>query len=517
MRARSVIPIALIASACLIAHSVEVEPVAKPERAGDSVVVTTPVKAHLVDGATVVFADGVRVVRDTVWGSGFRYDIALRDSADVEQLPLDSVVGLEAFRTTTDPSKTALYSSLATLGTIGAVIAIACISDPKCFGSCPTYYSDSSGTAVLEAEGFSYSVAPLFEARDVDRLRTQPRDGALSLEVRNEAFETHYINHLQLLEVQHSAAELALPDQDNRPIVVDGFVTPAQARDRQGRDVRTLLQTAEGTVYRTDPRTLAHADSADLDDWIDVTVPVPSGADSVALVLRLRNSLLNTILFYDIMLGDPGARSLDWISHDLEQVGPAVELAQWYQRRMGMRIAVRGPDGFAALARLKDTGPVAWKDVGIVVPVLERDSVRLRLSFPADNWRIDRVAVASRFRHPAVTAYPLAEVRDAREQVDTAARASLAAADQRYLVTTGGSRFSVTFATGDAPPGARRTFFLESQGYYSEWVRSGWLTAPRTTSTFRPSDARLGDAIARWRVTQDTLEARFMATRVPVR
>jgi len=40
------------------------------------------------------------------------------------------------------------------------------------------------------------------------------------------------------------------------------------------------------------------------------------------IVFRLRNSLLNTILLYDIMLGDPGARSIDWVGHELEQVGP---------------------------------------------------------------------------------------------------------------------------------------------------------------------------------------------------
>jgi hypothetical protein len=44
---------------------------------------------------------------------------------------------------------------------------------------------------VLHAEAFSYSIAPLLEARDVDRLATQPdADGHLRIEVRNEALET---------------------------------------------------------------------------------------------------------------------------------------------------------------------------------------------------------------------------------------------------------------------------------------------------------------------------------------
>jgi hypothetical protein len=60
---------------------------------------------------------------------------------------------------------------------------------------------------VEEAELFSNSIAPLFEARDVDRLQAQPdANGMLRLDVRNEAMETHYINHLQLFEVQHAGA-----------------------------------------------------------------------------------------------------------------------------------------------------------------------------------------------------------------------------------------------------------------------------------------------------------------------
>jgi hypothetical protein len=408
-------------------------------------------------------------------------------------------------------------STLATLGVIGGAVAIACAADPKCFGSCPTYYSDSAGTLVLEAEGFSYSVAQLFEARDVDRLRLRAApDGIVRLEVRNEAFETHFINHLELLDVRHSSEEIVLPDELNRPVVVRELAPPVRARDRLGRDVRALLAAPDGDVYRTAAEVLGRARVGDLEDAIEITVPAPSSADSVAIVLRLRNSLLNTILFYDIMLGDPGARSLDWVGYDLQQVGPAVELAQWYQKTMGMQIAVRGAAGFREIAHLKDTGPVAWKDVAIVVPVLERDSVRIRLSFPADNWRIDRVAVAARFRRATPVVHRLAAVHDAADRSDTTARASMLAADGRYLETSAGQRFVAEFFAGPAP-GVTRTFLLASQGYYTEWVRRGWIVAPRATRTFVPSDTALAEAIARWRVTQDTLEARFMATRVPVR
>jgi len=513
MDRRAVLPIVFVLSACFMYRNVEVASVERPAAPGDSVRVITPVKAHLFDGSTVVFRDGVVVAAGKVSGQGTRYSLTMADPMPVTSLPLDSVVGMESFRDHDQFLKTFVVSTLATgavtLAVAGLAVAI--------FGSCPTYYADSAGTYVLEGEGFSYSIAPLFEARDVDRLRIHAAsDGVLRLEVRNEALETHYLNHLELVEVRHAVGEIALGDEANRLLIVAGLAAPTRAVDRAGRDIRRDFLVADGESYRSDPQVLARAQVNDLDDWIEVAIPAPIGADSVAIVLRLRNSLLNTILLYDIMLGDPGARSLDWVGRDLEHVGPAVELAQWYQKRMGMQIAVRDGAGFRAIAHVKDTGPIAWKDVAIVVPVLESGTVRIRLRFPVDNWRIDRIAVAERFRRALPVVYALSAIQ-VGGHADTSALASLAAADGRYLETSPGQLFDASFRPG--PPAAmeERTFFLASQGYYTEWVRRGWLAAPRAAHGFVPSDTALAEAVTRWRATQDTLEARFMASRVPVR
>jgi len=519
MHRRLMVPLLVGASACIISRGVQVHTLERPA-SSDSVAVRTPVKAHLIDGSTVLFRSGLRIARDSAWGAGVRYGLTLRDSSDIDVLPLDSVVGMESYRTIVNPGRTVMYSILATMATAGAAVAIACAADPKCFGSCPTFYADSAGTLVLEAEGFSYSIAKLFEARDVDRLRFAPgADGVVRLEVRNEAFETHFINHLELLEVRHGPDAIAVADERNQPFVLAQVAPPMRAVNRNGEDVRSRLRSADGDAYRTPAPVLKRARPGDTDDWIDLAVAAPSGSDSIALLFRLRNSLLNTILLYDIMLGDPGARSLDWVGHDLEQVGPAVELAQWYQRRMGMDIAVLDKGVWRPVAHLKDTGPVAWKDVAIAVPVLGAPTVRIRLTFPADNWRIDRLAIAGRFRRlqggPII--HRLSSVIDALDRVDTTASAAMSAADDRYLEVASGQRFTAEFRPGVAAGDSVRTFLLASQGYYTEWVRNGWLREPRADRKFTPSDTVLAEAIRRWRVTQDTLEARFMATRVPVR
>jgi len=509
MDRRVALPLVILVSGCIHVFQ-SIRP--RPLDPHTPVSVTTPVKAHLVDGSTVVFLAGVTVDSAQVRGAGNRYSLTLRDSAAVTGIPLDSIVGMEAFDQRTNAGSSFMISVLAT-GVTGLGVGLAAVA---IFGSCPTVYADSAGTALLQAEGFSYSIAPIFESRDVDRLRVAPAaDGSVRLEVRNEALETHFLNHLELLAVRHTHTEAAFVDELNRLVVVADEQPLTTATDRRGRDVSRRLAAWDGDVYHTDARTMNRALLTDLEDWIDLTAPAPPGADSVAIVLRLRNSLLNTTLLYDVMLGDPGARSLDWVGKDLKQVGPALAVAQWYQQRMGMNVAVSDGRQDRVVAHLRDTGPIAWKDVAIVVPVVTAGSVRVRLTFPMDNWRIDRIVVAERFRRVSPVVFPLAEVLEGTT-LNSTALANMHDADSRYLQTSPGQRFTAVFRP-DANAGTERTYFLAAQGYYMEWARPHWLRGPRADHAFVPSDTALVEALGRWRMSQDSLEALFATTRIPVR
>ncbi|MBA3560413.1 MAG: hypothetical protein H0W30_17665 [Gemmatimonadaceae bacterium] len=400
------------------------------------------------------------------------------------------------------------------VGAVGTVAILKAI-----FGSCPTFYSDSSGTPILEAEGFSNSIAPLFEQRDVDRLRTGvASDGTVRLEVRNEALETHYINHLELLEARHRIGETVVPDQRGFPLVL-GAMSPAQfARDRAGRDVSRVLASADGDIFATDSGTLAAADSADLEDYVDITVQRPAVGDSMAIVFRLRNSLLNTVLLYDGILADPGAASLDWLGNDLQKITNAIDLGRWYGKHMGMRVSVRDGGDFRQVARFSDKGPIAFHDVAVIIPAPPGDSVRVRLSFVADDWRIDRVSFATKFSRAPVRTIPLSAVVGSDDTADSAAFASLSTTDDRYLKTTPGQRFSARFATGGIAADSVRTFMLASQGYYTEWVRGSWINKKSTAAKpFEATDASLARAIKRWRSRQADLEQQFYSTAIPTR
>src|SRR5688572_28181054 len=59
----------------------------------------SPVKAHLLDGSTIVYANGVGLSNSTLVGPGLRYAIGSAAPTSVTRVALDSVVGMENYGT----------------------------------------------------------------------------------------------------------------------------------------------------------------------------------------------------------------------------------------------------------------------------------------------------------------------------------------------------------------------------------------------------------------------------------
>ena len=507
-------PLAMLALAVGAACIVQ-RPVAKSITSGDlPVEVGSAVKAHLVDGSTIIYKNGVALSANTLQGSGARFALGATSSTDVSRMSLDSVVGMEVF---TNDISVAGSVALTLVGIAGSVL-LGTVAAVAIFGSCPTFYADSAGTELLQGEGFSYAIAPLFEQRDVDRLRLTPTaDGRVILNIRNEALETHYINHLELLEVQHTASEHAVPDQTGHAVALGRGRIRASIHDRSGRDISSAVAAPDDKLFSTLDARLAAVTKDDLDDYIDVEFPASRDADSVAVILDMRNSLLNTVLLYDHILGAPGLKSLDFLGKDLDRIAGAVDMGRWYAANMGMRVSVLDGDRYRRIVRIGDSGPIAFHRMAVIVPALRSADgmVRVRLSFVADDWRIDEISVADEWRRPAVRTISLSKSVTADSKQDMSAAKALREPDEDYVITSPGQSFRAEFQVGKNT-GSSRTWFAVSQGYYTEWVRGEWIKKA-SGKPFTPSNEALVDAIRGWRTKQTAMETQFYNNRISAR
>lgn len=167
-------------------------------------------KAHMKNGEVAVRSDWrVQTADQLITGSGHRLDFN-RDTLQTGTLrvPIEEVALFETNRTESSGSVAALSIITGASLTLTAV----CAFNPKaCFGSCPTFYAPAGTDTLLQAEGFSSSIAPSLEKTDVDALyRTQTRGSTFELRMTNEALETHMVRQANLLMVPRADSSRTL-------------------------------------------------------------------------------------------------------------------------------------------------------------------------------------------------------------------------------------------------------------------------------------------------------------------
>ena len=174
---------------------------------------------------------------------------------------------------------------------------------------------------------------------------------------------------------------------------------------------------------------------------------------------------------------------------------------------------MEGPDGFEPVSRIPDTGPIAWEEIGVTVPAHPRRTTRIRLSFLADAWRIDRVALAKSWREPDLRRVPVAEVIGPTGMLEPEAVDALRSPDDEYLETRPTHRMTLRFPVG--PDGG--SYLLAAQGYYTEWVRPAWIREAHSPRHFEPNRNTVRELHSRWLDERADLERRFFSSAIPVR
>jgi len=501
----------LVGSCVVIVQSGSVEEI-DPATAG-AVSLRVPVKAFLQNGDVVVFENGATVSSSAILGPGYRHSLNRKEASFVEEVAMDSIIGIEAFKGGVDPLATAGATVLGTaLGVFGgAALAVAI------FGSCPTFYASPEQGAVLQAEAFSYSIASQLEAKDLDLLHINPDpDGVVRLELRNEALETHYINHLNLVAVEHAPGVHVVPDEEGRLLGTRAPEAPLAAEDRDGRSVLSDVVAIDDLAFSSTDRRIRAATTEDSRDHLDLVFPRPASETAVVL-LDLRNSLLNTVLYYDLMLGTTGVQALNWWGGSLENIGSAFEMARWYVETLGLTVEVPTDDGWETVARVPDAGPIAWKEVGVEIPVPGSGPVRVRLSFLADDWRIDKVSLASLTGGLTSVQLPIHRVVTPDGMGGLEAASLLGSPDEDYLITYPGATAVLEFLPTPPSPGRAATFLLATQGYYVEWVRPEWIRKALQVTPFEAGPGSVETLLARWLEKKGSFEDAFFGSKIPVR
>lgn len=436
-------------------------------------------KAHLRNGGLFEFSQwSVNESSKQVQGPGNLYDFNRKPiSVNTDtSLALDSVAVFE----TNDPY---VPPSLALLGLVtGASVGVTgyCAANPKaCYGSCPTFYTKEGSNEKLVAEGFSGSIAPTLEATDWDPVTTtQPSSDktGFDLTVRNEALETHVIREVNLLALPYKTGRTMLVDRDGGFFEASWFHTPDSCQAPEG-DCRAAFLTMD-SLQRQSP-----ADEIDLAERESLEVIIknwPGGEAGV--VIAARQTLLPTFLFYQ-MLAYMGHDAGRWFA-DLEIQGTGI-LGNTVEDRMGgievlleskARTGMPQEDGDAGwnglwkAGEMREQGPLAVDRQVMPVGHLKPGDIRIKLRLAKGYWRLDQLAlVRLEGKVQPLRLQPIQILNQGRD--DSIALSALS--DGKTLVQMPGDERHLRFELPKSDSGWE--LFLESRGYYWEWIRKEWL------------------------------------------
>lgn len=423
-------------------------------------------KAHMRDGDVYILSRWtIDTVARTIAGEGERLDANRAIvSAGAPVVSLDSVALFET-------NVVAPHSSVGVLAVItGASLGVtaACLANPKaCFGSCPTFYVSDGERPVLQAEGFSASIAPALEATDIDALfLARPKARMLEVRMTNEALETHVVRWARVLALPRPEGGRVVATQAGDFWRVAALEPPRRCSAAEG-DCLAAVRAVDGAER------FSTTDSTDLATREFIELEFVAGGDSVGLVIGSRQTLLSTFVLYQALafMGRSAGRFLaalqrgdTSVRHHAGGIGRALG---------GIEVQTLHTDGtWVTVGETEETGPLAT-DVRLVpLPRLEPGPHRIRLRLTRGHWRIDYVALGRLAgRVEPLRLDPVLVRRGST--VDPGARALLVDTT-RSLITHPGDAYTLMYELPE--DFARYDLFLESRGYYLEWMRQEWMT-----------------------------------------
>jgi hypothetical protein len=482
--------------------------------------ISAPSKVQLYNDNIYLFPKGFISTGDSIIGDCnlYKVDGTRERLLTKKQIPIDSIAAIVNY---IDNTGAARYVGSILLGMTSPILTffgIYCAACPKCcFGSCPTIYNDDQ---ILEAELFSQAISQRLETDDLDLLQFKPAND-FSIKITNEAMETHYINKFNMFSAAHPAGTKIYPDEQDSLLLIQTETSFQNAINRENGEISDVLRNDDYVYYRSGLDKVKELKNGLFFDHIDISASTPPGLKKAKMIIKYRNTLLSTILLYDVVLASQGVNAVEWTDRMNNDDVFASQFKFIYETFSGINIKSLFNDNWQSIAKIKDAGPLNWKYAAIEIPI-EDDNVKVRLEFFPDNFMIDYVAFdfsSNIVDQIIVTELHPYSILNEKGEIVEEVYSYIQIADSNYLVTNPGDNYKLNYSKPVKKENEELTLMIRSRGFYNEWIRGSWLKEKNSGYSFDIFDisGTVSYLAQSWIENKDLIEKEFFNSRIPLR
>lgn len=439
-------------------------------------------KVHYKNGNVAVYKKWVLSEDEiSLYGDGKLFDARRtlvedgKISTDLNQIAIIETNQLDQIL---DKTKSRI-AGLSILAGVDAVIGVICITVPKaCFGSCPTFYlQENNNVHYSNAEGFSSSISPSLENRDIDALNFQTNNRQFRIFMKNEALETHVINEVQLIAAAVEKGKF-INHAFNDRFYQSANISNCRSAITEGTDVTSKFLGVDENEY------FSLTDSTDLWKKEEIILEFNGKiSNTPGLILNFRQTLLTTFLLYN---------GLSYMGNEVGDYFAKVETNSQIRKRLGNPFKKLGgikvyyfdeeKEQWLFADEIYETGPIARNQQLIPFEKLKNTgkTIRVKLEITRGMWRMDYAGLADIEKEVFPELIAVSEITK-NKLPDFDVLSKVNCDDEEYLISFPGDDWELYFDLPETEtPNQSYELFLSSKGYYLEWIRESWLKDKNT-------------------------------------
>ncbi|WP_373520605.1 hypothetical protein [Aquiflexum sp.] len=463
-----------VSMVCFLISSCKTAPVRREINSTDQIQYLNPenkfMKVHMMDGSVFILNfwfldDG----KNNLSGYGELLNIQRRvverrirtdnrnGIVDPFTFPLDDIALVE----TNDPGNSLGGGLGFTTALIGGV-AVLCILSPKtCFGSCPTFYAETNDTLRILAEGFSTSILPSLEKNDIDMLFEAKYKKDFQLTLTNEALETHSIRYANILCFEKEEYQKVFATPKGNFYLTENARIPKTCNSPKGGCLEEVkLMDHKEYFSESDQDNLLSKEELILDFEIEK-------AGNFGLVLGKRQTMMTTYLLYQGLAYMGKSVSYFLAQHELGNMEKKLGI---FEMLGGVEIYFQNPNlEWQYAGEVNETGPIATDFNMVEIGNVPHGNLKIKLLMNRGLWRIDYLSLVdiySEVKPTVVSPYAVENIHGKEKEPF-----SKLMDPEEFLVTYPGEKFLINYQL----PFEHAELFLDSKGFYLEWIREDWI------------------------------------------